>query len=132
MALEILVMASLGVTLAAASLGPAEDFLKDPYILLGWGGAALFGTRFIIQWLASEKKKESVMPESFWWISLAASFLTIAYYVHLWNIKLEFKEFLPLVIMPSGGIVPYIRNLMLIHRKKKQAASSPPTTSPTP
>ncbi|QDU84083.1 lipid-A-disaccharide synthase [Planctomycetes bacterium Pla163] len=43
--------------------------------LLGWTGQALFFSRFLVQWLASEKAGRSVAPPIFWWISLVATVL---------------------------------------------------------
>ncbi|MBC8125785.1 MAG: lipid-A-disaccharide synthase N-terminal domain-containing protein [Gloeobacteraceae cyanobacterium ES-bin-144] len=51
-----------------------------PWKLVGWTGAAIFGTRFIIQWLASEKAKKSVIPFGFWECSALGSILTLSYF----------------------------------------------------
>jgi lipid-A-disaccharide synthase-like uncharacterized protein len=46
---------------------------------LGWLGQACFFARFLVQWLASERAGTSVVPKSFWWISLCGSVCVAAY-----------------------------------------------------
>ena len=43
------------------------------WMAIGFAGQALFTARFLVQWLASEKKGESVVPVSFWWLSVVGS-----------------------------------------------------------
>lgn len=40
------------------------------WIIFGFIGQFIFGLRFIIQWIYSEIKKKSVIPFSFWYLSL--------------------------------------------------------------
>ena len=83
-------------------------------IWLGIGFLAqfLFSMRFIVQWIASEKRKESIIPIYFWSFSLAGGILLLFYAIHR-------KD--PVFILGQGmGVFIYIRNLMLIYRKKKQ------------
>ena len=121
----------LCLAFAATATVPTVEEGFDPWSILGFSASILFGIRFFVQWLASEKKKESVMPISFWWISIAASVIQIVYVLHLWQVKLSSEQAVPLLIMPCGGLLPYIRNLMIIHQRKTQA-HSPPATPPTP
>ncbi len=52
-----------------------------------WGSAfsdtALFGSRFLVQWIMSEMKGRSVMPIAFWYFSLAGGLVTLIYAVHI-------------------------------------------------
>ncbi|NBQ10378.1 MAG: lipid A biosynthesis protein, partial [Betaproteobacteria bacterium] len=41
------------------------------WIAIGFAGQALFSARFLIQWIASERAKKSVVPKLFWYFSLA-------------------------------------------------------------
>src|SRR5687768_738720 len=41
--------------------------------VVGWLGNAAFFSRFLIQWFASERQRQIVVPVSFWWLSLAGS-----------------------------------------------------------
>src|ERR1044071_2445861 len=48
---------------------------------IGFAGIGTFGTRFLVQWLYSEKHKESKIPIIFWWQSLIGTFLCLAYFL---------------------------------------------------
>lgn len=81
------------------------------WFLIGLVGQFFFGGRFIVQWIYSEYKKESVIPVSFWYLSLVGSFLLLAYSIHLKDI-----------IFTAGfslNILIYIRNLILRKNSKK-------------
>ena len=81
------------------------------WLILGFFAQALFASRFIIQWIASERAGESVMPEVFWLLSLLGSSLLLAYAI---------KQKDPVFILgQSTGFLVYLRNLHLIKRKKK-------------
>jgi lipid-A-disaccharide synthase-like uncharacterized protein len=81
---------------------------------IGFTGILTFGSRFIVQWIYSEKHKESKVPPIFWWQSMVGTVLCLAY-------SLRQKE----SVFIAGylfNLIPYIRNLMLI-RSKKQSSS---------
>lgn len=86
------------------------------WILLGLLGQALFALRFLIQWLATEVKKQSVIPPIFWYISLFASALQIISY----SFQSEWLYALGLLTT----LFVYFRNIWLL--KKGQG------TLPTP
>ena len=77
---------------------------------VGFLGQALFSARFIIQWLASERMRQSVIPHAFWWLSLAGGITLLAY--ALWRGDPVF------VFGQSAGLVVYARNLMLIRQHR--------------
>jgi lipid-A-disaccharide synthase-like uncharacterized protein len=83
--------------------------------IIGFGGLITFQARWIVQWIHSEKHKESRVPEAFWWLSLAGAMLELAYFLRQQD---------------SVGVagycisaVPYTRNLMLVYRKKRELRS---------
>ncbi len=79
---------------------------------LGFGVIAqlLFGLRFIVQWIASERAGRSVMPVAFWFISLVGGLLTLVY-------GLVRRE--PIIIIGQFlAIFIYVRNLMLIFKPR--------------
>ncbi len=47
--------------------------------VVGWLGNAVFFSRFVVQWYATEKRKQVVVPSAFWWLSLTGSLLLLAY-----------------------------------------------------
>ena len=77
---------------------------------VGFGGQALFFSRFIVQWVASERRKESVVPVAFWYLSIGGSLVCLVYGLHL--------KALPIIMGYLFNCIPYVRNLMLIYRKK--------------
>lgn len=92
------------------------------WLLFGFGAQAAFATRFLVQWVASERRKKSVMPVAFWYISLAGGLSLFIYAVHIAN---------PVFMVgQAGGVFIYARNLVLIRRHRRHAPPSertPPT-----
>ena len=82
---------------------------------IGFFGQALFSARFVIQWLASERMRRSVVPHRFLWVSLAGGVTLFAY--ALWRGD-------PVFVLGQGlGLFVYLRNLMLIRRHRRTAAA---------
>jgi lipid-A-disaccharide synthase-like uncharacterized protein len=77
--------------------------------VLGVSGALLFTSRFWLQWWQIEKHKTSYLSTSFWWISISGALLTTAYAVRI-------SDFV-MIIGYGTGIIPYIRNLMLLKKQ---------------
>jgi lipid-A-disaccharide synthase-like uncharacterized protein len=98
-----------------ASAGP-EDEIKKTAFWLGVGvlGQAFFGLRFFVQWIATERRKKSVVPTSFWWLSLVASVLMFASFTR------EREWVYALGIAATTFI--YARNLWLIYVYGKEEA----------
>jgi lipid-A-disaccharide synthase-like uncharacterized protein len=84
--------------------------------VVGFVGAAVFGARFIIQWLKSEMEGRSVIPIAFWYCSLAGALINLVYVIHLQSLPLVLGNALPLFI--------YARNLYLTYRERAQLASA--------
>ncbi len=84
------------------------------WLVVGFAGQALFGMRFIIQWIISEKRGESVIPLPFWYLSIGGSLILLSYAIH--------KQDPVFILGQSLGSIIYIRNLILISRKKKALA----------
>jgi lipid-A-disaccharide synthase-like uncharacterized protein len=93
-------------------------WVEVAWLVVGFGGQAFFFTRFLVQWIVSERRGESVVPEAFWWISLGGAGMLLAYAIYRMD---------PVFILgQSVGAFVYIRNLVLIHRKgREEAAASP-------
>ena len=79
--------------------------------LIGFAGIGTFGTRFLVQWLYSEKHKESKVPPIFWWQSLIGTFLCLAYFLRQQD-SVGIAGYLL-------NVIPYTRNLMLVYRKRR-------------
>jgi lipid-A-disaccharide synthase-like uncharacterized protein len=89
------------------------------WLYLGFVGQLLFGLRFVVQWVASERKGESIIPIYFWYLSLIGSLTLLAYAI--------FRRDPVFILGQSTGFLVYLRNLMLIYRKR--AASTELTPS---
>lgn len=90
--------------------------------ILGFVGNAVFSTRFLMQWIASEKKGKSVIPVSFWYWSIAGSMIMCVYWI------MERSPVGILAYLPNSLI--YMRNLHLIRQHKLAATASAPTQTP--
>jgi lipid-A-disaccharide synthase-like uncharacterized protein len=89
---------------------------KNLWIILGLLGQGIFAARFLVQWIASEKKKESHIPLAFWYLSLAGSMILLSYAIYRRD---------PVFILgQTTGFIVYIRNLMLIYKKRWNPAES--------
>ena len=86
--------------------------LSNPWVLFGFFAQFVFFLRFVLQWLASEKKKKSIIPLYFWHLSIIGSLLILIY-----SIKRSDIVFTTAYIL---NIAIYARNLMLIKKYAKQ------------
>jgi lipid-A-disaccharide synthase-like uncharacterized protein len=81
--------------------------------LVGWLGNAVFFSRFFVQWYATEKKKQVVVPVLFWWLSLTGSLLLLCFAVF-------YDKHYVVIFAYAFTWIPYIRNLV-IHRRHNLA-----------
>ncbi len=86
--------------------------LEAIWIGVGFLGQVCFFMRFFIQWIISEKREESVIPEIFWYFSIGGAALLLSYAI--WRRDPVF------IVGQSFGFIVYLRNLILINRKKKE------------
>ncbi len=90
--------------------------------VIGVGGNLIFSTRFLVQWWASEKKGESVIPVSFWYWSIGGSIVMCGYFIF------QRDPVGILAYLPNTAI--YMRNLHLIRQRKLAATAAAPTQTP--
>ncbi len=82
----------------------------DWWLYLGFVAQVMFTSRFLVQWVASERAGRSIVPIHFWLLSLAGSSLLLAYAIHRMD---------PVFILgQSTGCIVYVRNLMLLKKEK--------------
>lgn len=97
--------------------------LETIWLGIGFFGQALFFGRWVVQWIASEKKAESQVPVSFWYMSLIGGLITLAYALYRQD---------PVFIAGQGiGSVVYVRNLMLIRRADQAKGPAEPPAQQT-
>ncbi|MBN2711622.1 MAG: lipid-A-disaccharide synthase N-terminal domain-containing protein [Planctomycetes bacterium] len=89
------------------------------FLIIGFLGQIGFTCRFLVQWIASEKARESIIPESFWWLSIVGSILLLIYSISIlaW----------PIILGQTPNVFIYSRNLYFIHMKKKNALNAAET-----
>ena len=81
------------------------------FLIIGFLGQAIFASRFIIQWIYSERAGESSIPVIFWYLSIIGGLTLLIYAISRQD---------PVIITGQlFGILIYSRNLILIYKKKK-------------
>lgn len=85
-----------------------SDFVALTWMMIGLVGEGVFFLRFVVQWLATERAKKTVVPMSFWYLSLGGTLLVLAY---------AFYKADPVFILAYGlNIFLYVRNLVIAKR----------------
>lgn len=84
------------------------------WVALGFAGQCAFFLRMLVQWVTSERRRESVIPSVFWWLSLFGGVALFVYFV--------WRRDVVGVMGQSTGIVIYARNLKLIAKQRRRAA----------
>lgn len=88
------------------------------WIIIGFIGQTIFASRFLIQWIVSERASKSIIPNIFWWISIVGSIILLSYAIH--------KEDPVFIVGQSCGFLIYSRNLYLIKKGKKKNKKDDP------
>ena len=83
------------------------------WVVIGLGGQLMFTARFLVQWIASERVRRSVVPVAFWYFSILGGSILLAYAIYRRD---------PVFILGQAmGLFIYVRNLYLIHVSKRDA-----------
>ena len=82
------------------------------FLIVGFCGQGLFASRFIVQWIYSEKKGESSIPLIFWYLSIFGGLALLTYAI--------FRRDPVIISGQTFGIFIYLRNLILIYKKKNE------------
>jgi lipid-A-disaccharide synthase-like uncharacterized protein len=83
------------------------------WLAIGFLGQAFFTARFLVQWVVSERRRDSVVPVAFWWLSLLGGTALLSYAIFRCD---------PVIITGQGmGLFIYTRNLMLVGKAKRRA-----------
>lgn len=96
---------NLGIMMFTLTLWTAVGFL----------GQAFFSLRFIVQWITSERSRQSVIPVAFWYFSVLGGSTLLAYAIH--------REDPVFIVGQAGGLMIYARNLYFIHRDRLRAGA---------
>jgi len=94
-------------------LNPAA--IPGHWLALGFLGQTLFSGRFLVQWVASERRRVSVLPRLFWWLSLGGGVCLLSYAL--------LRRDTVFFVGQATGLVVYTRNLALMRRGRPGVAS---------
>ncbi len=87
------------------------------WVVFGFAAQAMFFMRFLLQWIASERVKRSIVPETFWYFSFAGGLMLLIYAVHRAD---------PVIMLGQlFGLFIYARNIYLIWHHKRPAGGTP-------
>ena len=87
---------------------------ESSWVAIGVAGQLLFTLRLAVQWIASERERRSVLPGSFWYLSIAGSLILLCYAVYRRD---------PVFIMGQAfGCAVYLRNLHFVRKERLDAA----------
>ena len=84
---------------------------ENIWVAIGLLGQALFGARFIIQWIMSERVGRSIIPLPFWFCSLGGGVVLLSYAIH--------RQDIVFILGQGMGLIVYTRNLVLIYRESR-------------
>lgn len=90
------------------------------WLAVGMAGQVIFFSRFLVQWIESERRKQSVIPEVFWYLSILGSALLLAYSVY--------RKDPVFIAGNSTGFFIYLRNIWFVRMRKKTGDSSRQTS----
>ena len=82
------------------------------FLIIGFTAQGLFASRFIVQWIYSEKKGESYIPVIFWYLSIFGGLGLLTYAI--------FRKDPVIITGQLFGILIYLRNLILIYKRKNE------------
>lgn len=88
----------------------------DVWVIWGLIAQSMFMMRFVVQWIASERARRSIVPIAFWFFSLAGGVLLLTYAI--------IRQDPVFIAGQSLGLLIYSRNLWLIFAERR-AASRP-------
>lgn len=86
------------------------------WIGLGLVGQALFSARFLVQWIASERRRQSHIPVAFWYLSIGGGLTLLTYAIY--------RADPVFVLGQSTGVFIYARNLYLIRAGRAESAQA--------
>lgn len=87
------------------------------WTVFGLAGNALFSSRFLIQWLHSERQRQLIVPPVFWYLSFWGSLISLFYAFHV--------DKLPIILGYLFLPVLYARNLKLLRRTPRHGDERP-------
>jgi lipid-A-disaccharide synthase-like uncharacterized protein len=88
------------------------------WLTVGFLGQVLFSGRFIVQWIASERARKSIIPAAFWLFSVGGGATLLAYAIY--------RRDPVFIVGQAAGLFIYARNIFFIWREKRETAAQVP------
>ncbi|MBW1750878.1 MAG: lipid-A-disaccharide synthase N-terminal domain-containing protein [Deltaproteobacteria bacterium] len=85
------------------------------WLIVGFAGQLCFTSRFLVQWLVSERQKKSIIPLAFWYFSILGGATLLSYAIY--------RKDPVFILGQSTGLLIYFRNLYFIRREARQKIS---------
>ncbi|MGR3463636.1 lipid-A-disaccharide synthase N-terminal domain-containing protein [Limimaricola sp.] len=83
-----------------------HGWIEVIWLTIGFLAQAMFSARFLVQWIASEKVRKSIVPEAFWYFSAGGGAMLLAYAIYRQD---------PVFILGQAfGLMVYARNIYFI------------------
>ena len=101
-----------------------HKFIWNLWTAIGLLGQACFFARFFVQWVASERRKLSVIPTAFWFFSMAGGLIVLAYGIH--------RRDVVIIAGQIPGVFIYTRNLYFIYKTQAHLAPAQPPGADQP
>lgn len=81
------------------------------WLCVGFAAQLMFSMRFLVQWIASERARKSIVPETFWYFSFVGGLMLCVYAVYRMD---------PVFMLGQAmGLIIYSRNIYLIWQEKR-------------
>lgn len=93
-----------------------ENWAQAALAGFGLAAQAVFMSRMMVQWIASERAKKSVMPVAFWWLSILGAIMLLVYGV--------LRQDIVIILAQGFGFIVYFRNLWLIYADKRPSVAA--------
>jgi lipid-A-disaccharide synthase-like uncharacterized protein len=86
------------------------------WLAVGFGAQMMFSARFLVQWIASERLRKSIIPEAFWYFSFVGGAMLLTYAIYRRD---------PVFIMgQTFGLIVYSRNIYFLWMHKRTGEGS--------
>jgi lipid-A-disaccharide synthase-like uncharacterized protein len=82
------------------------------WLIIGFLGQAFFFMRFVVQWIASERARKSIIPNAFWFFSIGGGIVLLIYAIY--------REDPVFIVGQATGLFIYLRNIVFIRREKRE------------
>ena len=89
---------------------------EQVWVGVGLLGQAFFSARFLVQWIASERRRQSVIPREFWYFSIGGGVVLLVYAIY--------RQDIVFILGQGAGLFVYLRNLYFVLKQPEQPAAA--------